>query len=326
MSYPGGELCGMTRAKDRALAEFAAANHSVFSTTHAISMGFTKGERAHRIESGQWVALFDHVFRLAGVPRSWKGDLLAACWAGGFRAVASHRSAAALWDLAGARRNIVEITCPRWRRAQHDGLVVHETKRLDPADLTVVGCIPVTRPELTLLHLAAVCHPSAVEMAFDAAERRELVTRGSLEALVRRLGKQGRNGIGTLRELLERHDPAQKPRHSEMETLVLQVLRRNGLPVPVTQYEIRRGNGAFVAQVDAAYPEWMVAIEYDSYEWHTGRSRLEKDTHRRLSIQRARWSPVTATASNLRGDGREFVEAILASRRTNSSSLLTPKP
>jgi hypothetical protein len=180
----------------------------------------------------------------------------------------------------------------------------------------LVDHIPVTTPELTLLHLAAVCHPSTVEMAFDAAERRELVTRTSVEALVHRLGKQGRNGIGTLRVLLERHDPKQKPRHSEMETKVLQVLRRNGLPPPVTQYEIRR-NGVLVAQVDAAYPQWKIAIEYDSYEWHTGRARLDKDTKRRLDIQRASWTPVTATAANLRGDGTAFIEAVLASRSRN---------
>jgi hypothetical protein len=307
----------MTRDRDQELARFAAAHYAVFTRSHASMAGLTLGERRQRIETGQWSVLYDNVYRAAGAPRCWRGDLLAACWAGGFRAVASHRSAAALWQLAGARRNIVEITCPRWRRAQHEELVVHETKALDPVDLTVVDRIPVTNPELTLLHLAAVCHPSTVEMAFDAAERRELVTRSSVEALVRRLGKQGRNGIGVLRELLERHDPAQTPRHSEMETKVLQVLRRNGLPVPITQYEIRRHDGVLVAQVDAAYPEWKVAIEYDSYEWHTGRARLDKDVKRRLAIQRARWCPVTATAANLRGDGHEFVEAILASRRAD---------
>jgi hypothetical protein len=316
----------MARERDQELARFAAAHHAVFTGTHASMLGFSRKERDHRIATRQWWVLFENVFRMAGAPRSWKGDLLAACWAGGFRAAASHRSAAALWGLAGARRNIAEITCPRWRRARHDLVVAHETKALDPADLTVVDCIPVTSPDLTLLHLAAVCHPSTVEMAFDAAERRELVTRSSVEALVRRLGKQGRNGIGVLRDLLERHDPAQKPRHSEMETKVLQVLRRNGLPTPVTQYEIRRSNGVLVAQVDAAYPEWKVAIEYDSYEWHTGRARLDRDTERRLKIQGVGWSPVTATATNLRGDGHRFVEAILASRKPNSPGFATPKP
>ena len=31
---------------------------------------------------------------------------------------------------------MVEVTCPRWRRARHDGIEVHETKGLSPRDCT----------------------------------------------------------------------------------------------------------------------------------------------------------------------------------------------
>jgi hypothetical protein len=304
----------MSRNNDPSLARFAAANYGVFTLQHARLLGFTREQIKHRQASGEWQILHEVAYRLAGVPPSWKGNLLAACWSGGFRAAASHRSAAAIWGFAGGRREIAEIICPRWRRARHHGVVVHEQKVIDSRDLACVDGIPVTSPALTLMHLGAVCHPSVVEMAFDAAEKRQLITRASMESLLKRLGKQGRNGIGTLRQLLERHDPAQKPRDSEMETKVLQVLRRNGLPKPVTQFEIRR-NGAFVAQVDAAYPQWKIAIEYDSHQEHTGRTRLARDTKRRLEIQSSGWSPITATAENLRGDGHLFIEALLASRR-----------
>jgi hypothetical protein len=303
----------VARKKDQALASLAVAQYSVFSRAHASMLGFSRNERDHRVLTGQWVAVFDNVYRLAGAPRCWRGDLLAACWAGGFRAVASHRSAAALWGLAGGRREIVEITCPRWRRSKHNRLIVHESKALASSDLTVVAGIPVTKPELTLLHLAAVCHESIVEMAFDAAERHELVTCRSVEALVNRLGKQGRNGIGALRSLVERHDPSQKPTDSDMETWMLQVIHRLGLPDPVRQFEIFH-NGAFVARADAAYPQWQIAIEYDSYQEHTGRMRLERDNDRRLKVQGAGWIPVTATANNLRNGGAKFVAALLASR------------
>jgi hypothetical protein len=55
-----------------------------------------------------------------------------------------------------------EITCPRWRRARHDGLVVHETKAFDPVDAMVIDGIPVTTPQRTLLDLGAVSHESIV--------------------------------------------------------------------------------------------------------------------------------------------------------------------
>ncbi|HEY3096792.1 MAG TPA: hypothetical protein VGK05_08130, partial [Acidimicrobiia bacterium] len=237
----------------------------------------------------------------------------AACWAGGFRAAASHRSAAALWKLARGRTSIVEITCPRWRRAQHDGLAVHETKALDGIDITELEGIPVTTPERTLLDLGAVCHESLVEMAFDGAEHRGLVTRASVEVTLDRLGKRGRNGVGTLRRLLAAHDAGRRAPESEMETALIQCLRRNGWPEPVPQYEIRRGE-VFVARVDAAYPEWRIAIEYQSDEYHSGRLASQRDNDRRLRIIAAGWFPVEATLRDVRNGGLLLTNALRRAR------------
>jgi hypothetical protein len=306
-------MCAVSRDRDPALAAFAADHHSVFTLEHTRLAGFSRKEREHRVATGQWVILHEDVYVIAGATRSWTGNLLAACWAGGFRAVASHRSAAALWNLAGGRRSLQEITCPRWRRARHDGLVVHESNAFDPVDVTVIEGIPVTKPERTLLDLGAVCHESVVEMALDAAEKRELVSLESVRAAVRRLGRSGRNGVGTLRRLLDTRSADRRPPESEMETLMLQVVRRNGLPEPITQFEIRRA-GRFVARVDAAYPEWHIAIEYDSYEYHVGRKAHDKDNARRNRILGAGWLPVTATAADLRAGGLALCSAIRANR------------
>jgi predicted transcriptional regulator of viral defense system len=300
-------------SRDETLARFAAEHHAVFTTAHAALCGFTEAQIVYRKESRRWLHQHLGAYYMAGAPPSWRGDLLAACWAGGFRAVASHRSAAALWNLAGGRRSMQEITCPRWRRARHAGLVVHETKAFDSVDATVIEGIPVTTPERTLLDLGAVCHVSIVEMALDAAEKRALVTLDSVRAAVRRLGRSGRNGVGTLRRLLDARSPDRKPTESEMETLMLQVIRRNGLPEPVTQFEIRRA-GRFVARVDAAYPEWHIAIEYDSYEYHAGRKAHDKDNARRNLIVGAGWLPVSATAEDLRAGGPVLCAAIRANR------------
>jgi hypothetical protein len=298
---------------DRKLARFSEEHHGIFATAHARLLGFTDDQIENRIESGRWQIRLLNAYRLAGVPLSWKGELLAACWAGGFRAVASHRSAAALWDLAGGRRSIQEITCPRWRRARHDGLVVHESTAFDPVDATVIEGIPVTTPERTLLDLGAVCHESIVEMALDAAEKRELITLKSVRAAVLRLGRSGRNGVGPLRRLVDARSPDRKPTESEMETLMLQVIRRNGLPEPVTQYEIRRA-GRFVARVDAAYPQWHIAIEYDSYKHHTGQKAIDRDNDRRNKVIGAGWLPISATAADLRLGGPVLCAAIRANR------------
>ncbi len=49
--------------------------------------GLNDDQIAYRIESRRWECVVGDVYRLYGVPATWKGELLAACWAGGFRAV-----------------------------------------------------------------------------------------------------------------------------------------------------------------------------------------------------------------------------------------------
>src|SRR5262249_36534901 len=126
--------------------------------------------------SGALVRTWHGAYRVAGAPGSWRGDLLAACWAGGRRALVSHRSAAQLWEIGGGDDSLIELVCPRWRRARHEGLVVHETNAIGRRDLAVIDGIPVTSIERTLLDLGAVRSPVVVERAVEAALRKELTS------------------------------------------------------------------------------------------------------------------------------------------------------
>jgi hypothetical protein len=84
---------------DAAVAEIAAHSHGLVCRVHLDLLGASHEAVAHRVASGRWIPLFDSVYRVAGAPRSWESDVLAACWAGGTRGCASHRTAAALHDL-----------------------------------------------------------------------------------------------------------------------------------------------------------------------------------------------------------------------------------
>ena len=219
-----------------------------------------------------------------------------------FTAVASHRLAAALWELPGGRTDVVEITCPRWRRNQEDGPVVHESKALDPADGRVVDNIPVTSPELTLLMLGAVCSPLTVEMALDRALLRGLVTQRSVREVLERRGRRGRNGVGALREAMRTRVPGQAVPESPMETQLLWLLRQLGFPPPVPQYEVRH-HGEFIGRLDAAYPEQCVGLEYQSYEHHLGKSALDGDNARRRKFKNIGWDVLEVTPKDLHNRG-----------------------
>src|SRR5215218_2957368 len=110
----------MSNVKQAAVASIAEAQHGVFSLDDLREQRVNKHEIRRRVADGTWARRYDSVYMVAGAPSTWRSELFAACLAGGRRAVASHRSAAALHDLPGTRTDISEITCPRWRRATEE--------------------------------------------------------------------------------------------------------------------------------------------------------------------------------------------------------------
>lgn len=303
----------MVENPERAIARFAALHHGIFTSQDADEAGLTRDQRAKRVASGRWEVLHPGVYRIAGVPTSWRGDVLAACWAAHGLAAASHRSAAELWDLPGRAAAPIEVICHRYRRTSVDGLVVHETELLRLEDIEEIDGIPVTAIEQTILGLAAVASSAVVEMAIDRALHRKLTTPLRLDAFVRDKSARGRNGIGVLRQVLSQYDPLAGVPESVMETKLKRLLRSHGLPTPEFQYVIRH-DGRFVARVDAAYPDLRIAIEYDSYEHHTGKGAIVRDNDRRNILRDIEWDLITFTAADLARDGGLAVKALRAAR------------
>jgi hypothetical protein len=294
---------------DRRIAQIAERQHGYFTLAQTHEVGFTPDQRDVRTRAGRWVVRYERVYRVAGVPPSWRGELFAASAEAPGPAHASHRAAAALRGLPGGRVDLAEITCHRWKRARSTGLVVHESKLLDAGDVQVVDGIPTASVEQTLLGLAAVLRPGVVEMAIDRALHLKLTTLDELDRFLHRKGKQGRNGVGVLRALVRDIDPRSGRAESVMETKLKQLLRRNNLPMPAFQHEIWH-QGRFVARVDAAYPERRIAIEYDSYEFHAGSSAIDRDSERRARLARINWDTITFTAAALLRGGGEQLEAL----------------
>jgi hypothetical protein len=293
----------------KAIAAIARTQHGVFSIDVVRDLRVSKHEIRRRVADGTLIRRYDGVYMTAGAPRTWRSELLAACLAGGSRAVASHRSAAALHDLPGSRTDITEITCPRWQRTIEVGLVVHESKVLHADLCTTVDNIPVTGVELTLLMLGAVCSPLTVEMALDVSLRRELVTYESIRAVLKRVGRRGRNGAGVLRAILDERVPEFVVPESPMETKLLRLLRELGFPAPVPQYNVW-AHGRFYGRLDAAYPEQRVGLEYQSYERHAGKLAVDHDNARRRRFKAIDWELVEVTPADLKDRGLHLAPSL----------------
>lgn len=223
-------------------------------------------ERLERVRRG--------VYRIAGVPESWEQMLLAACLARP-GAYVSFRAAAALWRFEDFPREILEITIPGTDRARLEGVVVHESRVIGPEHFSVVDHIPVSSVARTLCDLTAVAPAWTVQRAVDEALRRKILTLRSLARVAEALEGRGRLRCTVMRDILEHRRPGYHPGESNPEKRIADLLVSAGLPEPTRQHRVRVGVRRY--RIDLCYPEQKIAIEYDSWGFHSGRSAFDAD-------------------------------------------------
>lgn len=266
---------------DAAIARIAARQHSLFTRAQAHAAGLTDHMIQHRLATGRWVLVARGVYRLAGVPVTWKQRALAACLISGPGAVVSHRSAAVLWGVSGFRPGRLEITVPPGRSGRNALARVH---RSEVEGVRRDG-IPVTRPGRTIADLARVVGGDLLEEGVDDVLCRRLCR---LEDLPAR---------GRLGEVLAAWNGDGLP-EGVAEMRVVRALLAAGLPQPVRQYEIWVG-GVLVARVDLAYPPFRLAMELDGFRWHAGRRRFRSDRMRRNRVEAAGWRMLEAAPEDV---------------------------
>jgi predicted transcriptional regulator of viral defense system len=123
---------------DAAIAHLALRQHGLLLRAQVLDVGVTDAMIDHRIRSGRWARVCAGLYRLAGVPVSWRQRALAACLVAGPGAVVSHRSAAVLWGLSGFRPGPIEITVPNGHSVRSPLARVHRTAEVSRVVRT--GC------------------------------------------------------------------------------------------------------------------------------------------------------------------------------------------
>lgn len=147
-------------------------------------------------------------------------QVLAACLAVG--GVASHRTAAALWQLSGCRPGPVHVTVANGWTSRCAVATIHRSRTLRPSDVTRVDGIPVTRVARTLADLASHVPRPALEDAVDDALCRRLVS-------LYRLARQ--RGSPRLHAVLATWRDGTAP-HGVAEARLLRRIVHAGLPPP----------------------------------------------------------------------------------------------
>jgi hypothetical protein len=151
---------------DRAVAELAARQYALVTTTQIYEAGFSDEQLRRRERSGQLVPVLRGVHRVGGAPTSFEQRLLAHVLAGGPGAGASHTAAARLWELPGFSDDYIEVSKPRGRSQRIANGRIHGSLWLPDHHLAAVEGIPATTPARTIFDLAGWVHPGAPSVPY----------------------------------------------------------------------------------------------------------------------------------------------------------------
>lgn len=197
------------------------------------------------------------------------------------------------------------------------GLVVH---RRDNAPLSMVTGRQATTPAWTAVEVARELNRPRALATLDAALRSRRCDRRGLQLAAAQ--QSGRRGIAQVRELLPLVNPlAESPMESEARL----VMYDGGLPAPELQYKIRDRDGRSW-RVDFAWPDELVAVEYDSFEFHSDIHDFRRDRQKHAALQEIRWTVITLVANDVRRTPQRTVRRIgttLNHRRPASAQICT---
>jgi hypothetical protein len=176
--------------------------------------------------------------------------------------VVSHVSAAVLHGLPVWNVPLHRVHTTRPRRSggvRTNRLHVH-TAPLEPGEIAVVGGTALTSAVRTLLDITRTVGFEEAVVIIDAALHRHICTRDELLAGLERINRW--KGAPAARRAVTFADArSESPGESRSRVAIA----RLGLPEPVLQWAVRRGDGVVLGEVDFGWPELGRVGEFDGF-------------------------------------------------------------
>lgn len=279
---------------DSRVAAVACRQHSLITLAQVLELGGDRHRAHRRVRSGRWRRVEQGVFLIAGHPYTWETKLFAAVLAAGEGALASHRSAAVLWDIEKFRPGRPELSVARHHKPRHLDARLHESTDLHLADPVIRRGIPTTGLVRTLLDTGAVISIDALEHAIDATLRTSGTEWPDLYSSLVLHSRRGRDGCGYLRAVLDQRFGDKVITDSWFEKVVRRLLLDAGFPIPESQVNVYDGP-KFVGELDLAWPEFRVGAELQSKGHHLNPTSFEKDPQKLNKIRLLGWDVLEFT-------------------------------
>ncbi len=283
----------MKRREDprwQAIVRLALEQHGTVARRQLLAAGFTSAEVLGLVGDGVLHPVHRGVYHLGHPRPSRTGRHAAAALMLGPRTGVSHRPAVILRGLLPDRGDPIELTTASGGSGWHDGIRVHESRRLTSRDLVRAQGVPAVTLEWAMVDVAG-SDPEEFGVLFRAMDRRRALVPGRIAAQLRR----GRAGSALVRAHMATWC-GEPPAESELEDVFLGITRGAGLPDPVRQASPLPQR---VQRVDFTWPGPRVAVEIDSRVWHAIQDTWGDDHERDAALRLAGWTSLRYTHRQL---------------------------
>jgi very-short-patch-repair endonuclease len=263
----------------RALAE---GQHGLITRGQAREAGLTRDAWRHRVARGDWQEMSPRVARRAGSAPTDEQRALAGVLDAGPGGLLTFPAAAALWGIPGYRLDPIHVATSR--RNVRSTLATLHVPRMDVSPFVAeLRGVPVVRPSLLLLQMAAVVHPERLGRHLDHLWSRRLVSGPSVRAEVDHLLHRGRPGTVALRTLLDSRPADYVPPASGLESRFLQIVADHDLPAMRAQVDLG-DDEQWCGRVDFLAVDAPLVVEVDSERYHGSLSSTEDDARREARL------------------------------------------
>jgi very-short-patch-repair endonuclease len=298
----------LSRGFDAAIAALAEIQHGVVMRWQLLDIGLSESGIQRRIAAGRLHVLHAGVYAVGDRALPPLGRLVAAVYASGSDAVASHRSAAALHGLR-AYDGWPEVTARPGTR-NHEGIRIRRPV-LEPDEICVVSGIRTTTVARTLLDLGAIDKDLGLK-ALRQAEFLGLFDLAEVSRLLERYPR--RRGTARLRKVIRAYADTDVRTRSDMEDAFWALVLDANLERPELNGTLELDE--ITIEADAIWRDAKLIVELDGRQAHATRHAFETDRERdRVAalqgwlVVRITWRQLNEQRTRVIRDLRRLLEA-----------------
>lgn len=271
---------------DETVNQIAERQYALLARWQLREHGIDRNLERRRLQAGIWERAAPTVLRLAGAPRSSEQLVMIGVLAGGPGVVASHHAAAWLWQLPGFAA-CADVLRPR---STHHGTALHRPRLVLPHHRVEVRGIPCTSLPRTIFDLAGELPFGRMARLVDTVVTRSPAMLSALHQTLPELAASGRNGITTMRVLLEERPLGSRVPASGLEGRFEEICHNAGIRGLERQVDI--GGHSWIGRVDYRRPDIGLIVEVDSVLHHTSITDRANDAARDAAALAAGWRKV----------------------------------